>query len=209
MSYRFFAVDGMDGAGKTTLLQTWLKPAFHNHGIPLTLFRDLGETPAGEHIRSYLLDTARRDIGPHREALLIGAQHLLLVEQCIRPALAASHVATDRSMLGTLVYQWMTVRGKASWVRKLNRVAFADVLPELIIILDVPAEIAAERVSKRNHTDWFERNTKAFNRQRKAFRALHESGQYPTVLMDGTQPPEDVFKQAFHHLRTRLLDLPV
>ena len=84
----FISFDGIDGAGKSTqrdLLTNWLQVQGHE----VVLCRDPGTTEAGERIRELLLDRKELHLHPRTEMLLYMAARAQLVEDVIRPAIAA------------------------------------------------------------------------------------------------------------------------
>src|SRR5690242_4213597 len=85
---RFVALDGPDGGGKTTQaarLVAWLRDLGHDV-VPC---REPGGTPLGERLRGLLLDRGGVPIGLRAEMLLYMASRAQLVEDVIRPTLAA------------------------------------------------------------------------------------------------------------------------
>src|SRR5688572_15800240 len=101
----FFSFDGVDGVGKSTQIQLfcqWLRES----GRDVVICRDPGSTPLGEQIRSILLDSHDLAIDRRAEMLLYMAARAQLVEQVIRPALAAGQtVISDRFLIANIVYQ--------------------------------------------------------------------------------------------------------
>ena len=101
----FFTFDGVDGVGKSTqirLLADWLR----EQGREVVTCRDPGGTALGETAAGLLLD--HHDVPIHRrsEMLLYMASRAQLVEEVIRPALAAGKVVvSDRYLLANVVYQ--------------------------------------------------------------------------------------------------------
>src|SRR5437763_8535069 len=100
----FISLDGPDGAGKSTqcrLLATWLR----SQGLGVTECHDPGGTALGAELRTLLL-THRGTMTLPAEALLFMASRAQLVDEVIRPALAAGHVViSDRFLLANVVYQ--------------------------------------------------------------------------------------------------------
>src|ERR1043166_374242 len=100
----FISLDGLDGAGKSTqcrLLAAWLR----QQGCAVTECHDPGGTPLGTEIRALLLHH-RRSMSSLCEALLFMASRAQLVEEVIRPALAAGQIViSDRYLLANVVYQ--------------------------------------------------------------------------------------------------------
>lgn len=144
----FFSFDGVDGAGKSTQIRLfcdWLRAA----GREVVTCRDPGGTALGEKLRSLLLD--HHDVPIHRrsEMLLYMASRAQLVEEVIRPALAAGKsVVSDRYVLANVVYQAHGGGLDPDEVWQVGAVTVAGVMPDLVFLLDMPAEKAAARIQR-------------------------------------------------------------
>src|SRR5437764_10992733 len=97
----FISLDGVDGTGKSTqcrLLAEWLR----SQGHAVTECVDPGGTEIGKHIRELLLDN-RQQMTLTCEMFLFMASRAQLVEEIIRPPLAAGHiVVSDRFLLANV-----------------------------------------------------------------------------------------------------------
>src|SRR5687768_12168510 len=101
----FFSFDGVDGVGKSTQIRL-LVDALSERGHEVVTCRDPGGTPLGEKLRGLLLDHHDTPIHRRSEMLLYMASRAALVEDVIRPALAAGKiVVSDRYLLANVVYQ--------------------------------------------------------------------------------------------------------
>ena len=144
----FFSIDGGDGTGKSTqleLLGQWLRQQGHD----LVACRDPGSTPLGEAVRNILLD--RHDLHIHRrsEMLLYMAARTQMVEEVIRPALEhGKTVLCDRYLLANVVYQGYGGGLDVETLWEVGRVATGGLMPDLTIVLDVPADVAAARITR-------------------------------------------------------------
>lgn len=144
----FFSFDGIDGVGKTTqinLFCQWLR----KRGQTVTQCRDPGSTPLGEQIRQLLLDhNPTLSIHRRSEMLLYMAARAQLVEQVIRPALNRGEVVvSDRFLLANVVYQGHAGMLPVEQVRAVGRVTIDDIEPDAVFLLDLPVELADERLS--------------------------------------------------------------
>lgn len=141
----FLSLDGGDGTGKSTqcrLVAEWLRA----DGREVVVCRDPGSTPLGEAVRRLLLD--RHDLSIHRrsEMLLYMAARTQMVEEVIRPALEAGKtVLADRYLLANVVYQGYAGGLDIDTLWEVGRVATGNLMPQLTIVLDVSAEVAAAR----------------------------------------------------------------
>jgi len=177
----FFSFDGVDGAGKSTqirLFGDWLRA----QGKDVVTCRDPGGTPLGEKLRALLLD--HHDVPIHRRAemLLYMASRAALVEEVIRPALAASKVVvSDRYLLANVVYQAHAFQDPSGGlipddVWQVGAVATGGVMPNLVLLLDMPAEKAAGRI-QRSPDRMESRGLDYLERVRQGF--LAEAGRFP------------------------------
>jgi dTMP kinase len=140
----FLSIEGPDGAGKTTLargLARRLSAAGHD---PLEV-REPGGTPVAEAARHAFLDPGM-DAAPVAELFLLLAARADLVAKRIRPALAAGRVVvSDRFDLSTEAYQ-IAGRGlDAAVVRAANRLATGGLVPDLVLVLDLPPDAGLAR----------------------------------------------------------------
>src|SRR3977135_2074366 len=141
----FLVVEGMDGAGKSTQIERlagWLTRA----GSPPVVTREPGATPIGERIREILLDPASAALDPKTEALLYPADRAQPAAEGIRPALAAGRIViSDRYVDSSLAYQGLARGLGIERILDLSMWATGDLLPDLVILLDVAPELARGR----------------------------------------------------------------
>jgi dTMP kinase len=145
----FFSFDGIDGAGKSTqvrLFCDWLS----EQGPEPILCRDPGSTPLGEQIRNILLHSQEGiAIGPRSEMLLYMAARAQLVDQVIRPALAAGRtVVSDRFLLANIVYQGYAGGMDVAEVRRVGALAVNGVEPDCTFLLDMDPAAALVRLGR-------------------------------------------------------------
>jgi dTMP kinase len=187
----FFSIDGGDGVGKSTqgeLFRQWLREQGHE----VVACRDPGSTRLGEAIREILLN--RHDLSIHRrsEMLLYMAARAQLVEEVIRPALQAGKtVVADRYLLANVVYQGYGGGLDVETLWEVGRVATDGLLPDLTIVLDMPAAAAAARIARS--LDRMEQQGAEFHaRVREGF--LTEAARRPDeiVVVDAAQSIERV-----------------
>lgn len=175
MSGGLIVLEGVEGAGKTTQLQV-LVDRLRAAGQRVVAVREPGGTAAGDEIRRLLLDPATR-LDARAEALLFMASRAQLVADVIRPAMAAgAFVVADRFFLSTYAYQ---VGGRGlpeDDVRHANAMATGGLVPDLTILLDLPAGLGLARAAARSDHDRMERAGAGFlERVRAAFVAFSRS----------------------------------
>jgi dTMP kinase len=192
MAGGLIVLEGIEGVGKSTQLQR-LKARLERSGAVRTV-REPGGTPAGDIIRRLLLDPESQ-LDERAEALLFMASRAQLVAGVIRPALErGDFVLVDRFFLSTYAYQ-IAGRGLPEEdVRRANALATGGLVPDLTLLLDLPADAALARAAQRSAQDRIEQSGDAFyERVRSAFvtfatsewqRNHAEAG--PVVLIDAS-----------------------
>src|SRR5262249_58627914 len=112
------------------------------HSISVTVTREPGGSPGADIMRHVLLWGAAKPLGPVAEAVLFAAARDDHVRTTIAPALAEGRwVICDRFIDSTRVYQGVLGRVDPKLIRGLERLIVSDTMPELTLILDLPAEI--------------------------------------------------------------------
>jgi dTMP kinase len=144
----FYSIDGGDGVGKSTqigLFCAWLREC----GEEVITCRDPGSTRLGEAVRDILLH--RHDLEIHRrsEMFLYMTARTQMVEEVIRPALdAGKTVVCDRFLLANVVYQGHAGGLDVEMLWQVGQIAVGGLLPDLTIVLDMPAASAAGRIER-------------------------------------------------------------
>src|SRR4029079_7460945 len=134
--------------GKSTQIAL-LADALRARGREVVTCRDPGSTPLGECLRQILLDHHDSPIHRRSEMLLYMASRAALVEEVIRPALAAGKtVISDRYLLANVGYQGHAGGLDPADVWRVGEIAVAGLMPDLVFVLDMPAERAAARIQR-------------------------------------------------------------
>jgi dTMP kinase len=176
----FFSIDGGDGTGKSTQLERfcqWLRRQGHD----VVTCRDPGSTRLGEAVRELLLDRHDLDIHRRTEMLLYMAARAQMVEEVIRPAIQKGQtVVADRYLLANVVYQGYAGGLDIETIWQVGRIATAGLLPDLTLVLDMPALDANARIDRQ--LDRMERQGDAFHaRVREGF--LAEAARHPDEIV--------------------------
>lgn len=141
----FLTLDGVDHSGKTTqlaLVAAWLREQGHD----VVTCRDPGSTRLGDAVRDLLLHRTEIEFAMRAEMFLYMAARAQLVDEVIRPALAAGKlVVSDRYLLANVVYQGYAGGLPVGELRRVGRVATSGVKPDLSIVLDLDPAVAAAR----------------------------------------------------------------
>lgn len=195
---RFIVFEGGEGCGKSTqaALLAGTLGAVHT--------REPGGTPFGSQVRRLLLDPATGDVDPRAEALAMLADRAQHVATVVRPALGAGrHVVSDRFAGSTLAYQGAGRGMEVEDLRRLSDWASDGLWPDLTIVLDLPLDVAAQRIGAA--PDRFEQAGDAFHtRVRDGFLALAAADPGGWVVLDGSGTVEVVADRVAAVVRDRL-----
>jgi dTMP kinase len=192
----FISFEGIDGVGKSTqadLLETWLQ------GKGKTVVRTLepGGTEVGVEIRKILLHH-RGDLAPRAEAALFAADRAHHVASKIRPALSrAEIVITDRYFDSSVAYQGAGRELSQTEVRDLSLWAVGGLLPDLTVLLDLPADVARNRRNgSGTEPDRLEsEKIEFFERARQAYLDLAKAEPNRFLVIDASATVEEMQQQ--------------
>jgi len=188
---QLIVIDGPDGSGKTTQVRR-LHEALQDRGIPVSMFRDPGDTDIGEAIREQLLSVENREMTPTTETFLYMASRAQLVEEKIYPALSDGDIVLlDRFYYSTAAYQGIAGNVGLEDVLDLARIATGGLQPDHTFILDVPAEVGLQRTGAR--ADRMEEKGVEFHRAvREAYLQLADRFSDRIDVVDATRSAEAV-----------------
>ncbi|KKW33392.1 MAG: Thymidylate kinase [Parcubacteria group bacterium GW2011_GWA1_53_13] len=146
---KFIVIDGMDGSGKGTQLRL-LQERLAGKGVYFT--REPGGSPRAEEIRKMLLQTGGTESNAVCDFFLFWAARGSHVQDVVAPRLRqGTHVLCDRYDSSTYAFQIFGEQAPA-WLKNLfvqtRRALPSEYLPDLYLVLDLPAEVAFERRAK-------------------------------------------------------------
>lgn len=187
---RFIAFEGGEGSGKST------QAALLASRLGALLTREPGGTPLGRHIRQLVLGPDVPDqVDIRAEALLLAADRAQHVSSVIRPTLLSGRdVVSDRYAASSLAYQGYGRSLPVADIRWLSDWASNGLWPDLVILLDVPAELATERLATSGvGPDRLESAGDEFHRRvADGFGALAAENPETWRVVDGQGAVEDV-----------------
>ena len=196
----FVSFEGGDGVGKSTQVAL-LGRHLAALGREVVVTREPGGTPLGVELRRAVLHG--EDLDPRTEALLYAADRAHHVASLVRPALERGAVVlTDRYLDSSVAYQG-TGRGLgADEVERLSLWAVQGLLPHLTVLLDLDPAVGLARLT--GDPDRLESAGDEFHRRtREAFLARAAAEPHRWLVVDASQPAEDVAAQ----VRARLAPL--
>ena len=142
----FIALEGGEGAGKSTQ-ERRIADYLVARGRTVVRTREPGGTPAAEAIRNVVLSTEFAGLDDRAEALLFAAARGEHVARVIRPALERGDVVLcDRYLDSSVAYQGYGRGLGADTIRDLSLWATRDLLPDLVVVLDIDPRRGLSRV---------------------------------------------------------------
>jgi dTMP kinase len=198
-SGRLIVVEGGEGVGKSTQVAR-LAERLRAHGYAVDQTREPGGTEAGAALRAKLLHGDAIDAETELAWLL--EDRRLHVEQRIKPDLARNIVVvSDRFSPSTLAYQGVARGMGVDEVERRGAAVAGGVAPDVVIVLDLPDDVAEARVAQDR--DRFEREGDAFHaRVRAAYRELAPARGW--VVVDATGTPDEVAERVWAAVAPRL-----
>jgi dTMP kinase len=184
---RFIVLEGGEAVGKST--QAARLAAY----LGAVLTREPGGTAIGEALRRLLLDPSLPTPVTRAETLLMLAARAQHVAEVIGPALARGQdVVCDRYSGSTLAYQGCGRGLDLDELRQLDRWATAGRLPDRVVLLDLPVELARER-REGGPEDRFEGEDDGFRqRVRVGFLELAAADPVRWRTVDASRPVDEV-----------------
>ncbi len=165
----FIALEGIEGCGKSTQIAR-LAEHLDRNGRAYRITREPGGTPFGDALRDLLLRPEGEPLDGLTELFLLEAARRRHVREVIVPALiAGSIVIADRYADSSVAYQAGGRGLSTELVEQLNDLATDGLMPDLTLLLDLPADVGLARVAGRDRArDRMERERIDFHRRVRA-----------------------------------------
>lgn len=208
MTYgKFISIEGPDGAGKTSVVKALVAKLEADGITDFMTTREPGGIKISEQIRNVILDVENTEMDARTEALLFAAARRQHLVEKILPALEAGKlVICDRFVDSSLAYQGVARNIPTELIWEINQFAIDNHLPDLTILIDVPAEIGLERITQakgQRQYDRLDREGVSFhNLVRDAFLSFEASSDR-IVLVDGTQTIDEITEKIYHILKEK------
>jgi dTMP kinase len=200
-SAQFIVLEGGDATGKSTQVAALAK-RLREEGLEVVATFEPGATALGERLRPLLLD-GTVPLDPIAEALLMAADRAEHVAEVVRPTLARGvWVVSDRFVPSSLAYQGVGRGLGVVEVDVINSMATAGIEPDLVVVLDLPPEVARARLGE--HCDRLEGEEDAFALAvHEAYRDLAKSRDWAVV--DASASEAEVAEAVWAVVQDRLL----
>ena len=206
---KFITFEGGEGSGKSTHTAL-LAERLRSRGLDVVLTREPGGSPGAEIIRHIILSGIAKPLGTETETILFAAARDDHVNATILPALQAGKwVVCDRFIDSTRVYQGALGKVDMKLIRGLERVTVGQAMPDLTILIDVPANIGLARAKTRRGAgtaDRFEAESVEFHESlRLAFLDVARQEPKRFAVIDGRPPRDVVAERIWEAVEQRLL----
>lgn len=200
----FLTFEGGDGSGKTTQINrlvAWLE----SQGQTVVLTREPGGTDLGVELRNIVMHR-KGFIAPRAEALLYAADRSHHIHTLVRPALERGDIVVqDRYLDSSVAYQGAGRVLDPDEVRELSLWGTERLMPDLTVLLDVPASVAkARQAAEDRDYDRLEAEAEDFHtRVRESYLALAQAEPERFLVVNGELPIEEIHQVII----TRVSDL--
>lgn len=195
----FITFEGPEGAGKSTVIRE-IAGNLTSAGHEILCTREPGSGEIGAKIREILLHGEA--MVPKCELFLFLADRAQHVESIIRPALAEGKIVLcDRYGDSTVVYQGVARGLDPKLAKDFNAFATGGLVPDLTLLLDVPADVGQSRVKDRDRLD--NEPLEFHEKVRASF--LEEARLEPArwTVIDASQPVEEVIDLCLRAIQSR------
>lgn len=192
----FITFEGGEGSGKSTQIELLAKD-LRLRGLSVLVTREPGGTPGAEIVRDVILGGKAKSYGNDIEALLFAVARADHVKELILPALEQGEIVLcDRFLDSTRVYQGLVGDVDRRFLETLEKISIGSLLPDMTIILDLPAKIGINRANCRRGKqaiDRFERDSETIHeRRRLGFLRIAELEPERCVVLDATRPIDEL-----------------
>ncbi|MED5525385.1 MAG: dTMP kinase [Pseudomonadota bacterium] len=177
----FVVIEGLEGAGKSTAVAR-VRAFLESRGATVVQTREPGGTPLAERMRELVKNVHDEPLTPQAELLLMYAARVQLVENVIKPALAAGNwVVGDRHDLSSRAYQGGGRQLGNALIDSIRQVVLGDFKPVLTLYLDIDPKLGLERAKARGELDRIELEQLAFFERTRA-RYLALASEDPSIV---------------------------
>lgn len=149
----FVTFEGIEGAGKSTIMGM-VSQQMRDRGNTPVLTREPGGSQLGRRLRALLLDCRQEQITMQAELCLFLADRAQHLADVVLPALQAGQsVLCDRYVDSTIAYQGYGRGMDVAKLRAMNMIACDSKMPDITILLDLPAQKGIGRAGRRNQAE--------------------------------------------------------
>jgi dTMP kinase len=199
----YIAFEGLDGCGKTTQLRCLAEryqKTFPDRGLLVT--KEPGGTESANQVREILLSNFNREIKPQTEVLLFAASRAITLKNVVARALAeGKDVLADRSVYSSMAYQGYARGIGMDKIKMVNDFATEGLLPDRVVLIDLPVEVALERIQNRGGKNRLDDEAIEFHKKvRLGFLELAEADPERFLVVDASLSIEAQHEQIWNLL---------
>ena len=200
----FITFEGGEGCGKSTQSRM-LSRRLKKLAVPSLLIHEPGITALGKKITQLLKWSKDIKISPLAELLLFNVSRVQLVTEVIKPNLEKGVIVLcDRYADSTIAYQGYGRGLDLDKVKATNALGMQGVIPNLSILLDVPAETGFAR-NKDKKPDRFEKENLSFHKRvREGYLKLAKAEPKRWLVIDATKTKEEIAAIIWQRVSKRL-----
>ena len=191
---KFIVIEGLEGAGKSTAIQAVLA-TLQSAGIDsIQNTREPGGTQLAEKLRELVKQEHEGEtLQDMTELLLMYAARVQLVENVIKPALAAgTWVVGDRHDMSSQAYQGGGRQIARETMQSLRDTTLGAFKPDFTLYLDIDPRIGLERARGRGDLDRIEKmDMSFFDRSRERYLEIANSDD-SVVTINANQSMDEV-----------------
>ena len=202
----FITFEGPEGCGKTTQIKL-LAEALTARGCNVLSLREPGGTSIGDQIREVLHDLRNTEMHARAEILLYNAARAQIVEQRIKPHLAAGGIVLcDRFADSTLAYQGYGRGLDLADVRHIVAFATQNLKPDLTLYLDIDVEAGLAR--RRTGGEWNrmdDQTVEFYRRVSEGYRALMAEEPQRWVSIDAARDVAQIQRDIWAIVESRVV----
>lgn len=187
---------GLDGCGKTTMIRH-LTETLTDRGIPVFLTKQpTDHMRKSEIFRSFMDDPDPSRFAYRSLSLMAAADRIQHTQKIILPALEEGYVViSDRYIYSCVANLWARGYEKDQWIYEIAK---QILLPDLAFFLDVPVEIAVQRVRTRQEEKDRYIDMALQNKLYCAYQDIAKKNR--GILLPSVENEEDTFHQILDHV---------
>lgn len=202
----FITFEGPEGCGKTTQIKL-LAQTLTARGCDVLSLREPGGTSIGDQIREVLHDLRNTEMHARAEILLYNAARAQIVEQRIKPHLAAGGIVLcDRFADSTLAYQGYGRGLNLPDVQHIVAFATQNLKPDVTLYLDIAVEagLARRRIGGGEWNRMDDQTVEFYRRVREGYRALMAEEPQRWISIDASRSVSEVQQAVWEVVESRI-----
>lgn len=203
--FMLIVFEGGEGSGKGTQIKL-LKTFLRRKGYKVIDIVEPGGTPAGKAIRNLLLKKQNLDLLGITEAFLFSASRAQQVRTITKPALEQGKIVlSDRSFFSTYAYQGYGREQNLDLLQKLTDIAVAEIIPDLVILLDIDPEVGVNRKKAQNEITRIDLEKLEFHQKvRDGYHKLASQNPRLWKTVDASMPIKAIHNEICQYVTTAL-----